>query len=402
MELIKVNSGTTASTTGWTYKNLGTDKFVFTIDFPATFTAATAYLVVTDMLDSSIVYKKSWTRASFNGADIVVPLRYDADYKVQVYSGTSIISSNLFFEDYYEIRRPYVDPTTKGTTATEIANYKDSEALARAIIDSIVTDGFYYKKKLINAVGLGNDYLAIWNNLKRVLALYENNVLIYRDEDKVQITGFWDATPTSNANVGFVTTSQLDYAVGDIVTIQDSTGLDGTYTIYELLESAEVYGFRITGRQVTSAEVSAQVKFGSVKSYWESQYAFTADGAAITLEYVGEINRKESTPSGFPAGSSDYLGLLYGSRGFPAGGDYTIVGEDGYIMVPSDVKRATELIIEDIDCGRLDYYKRYINAYNTDQFDVKFDTAVFEGTGNILVDKILSKYFKNITRPGVL
>jgi len=402
MEIIKVNSGTPQSTTGWTYKNFATNKFVFTIDFPDSFSGSTAYLVVTDMLDFSIVYEVGWTRVSFNGIDVVVPLKYDADYKVQVYSGTSAIPSNLFFEDYYEVRRPYVDPTTKSTVASEVAKYKDQEALARAIIDSIVTDGFYYKRHLINTLGLGSDYLAVWDNLKRVIALYENNVLVYKDEDNIEITGFWDANPTSNSNLGLKTLSKLDYSVGDIVTIQGSTNLDGTYTIYELLENAGLYGLRLTGKTITSAQVSAETKFGSVKKYWTSQYVFTPDQTALTLDYTGEINRRESTPSIFPAGSSDYIGLMYGGRGFAAGNDYTIVGEDGYLMVPSDIKKATEMIIDDIECGRLDYYKRYINAYNTDQFDVKFDTAVFEGTGNILVDKILSKYFKTITHPGVL
>jgi len=402
MEIIKVNSGTPQSTTGWTYKNFATNKFVFTIDFPDSFTDSTAYLVVTDMLDFSIVYEISWTRASFNGIDVVVPLKYDADYKVQVYSGTSAIPSNLFFEDYYEVRRPYVDPTTKSTVASEVAKYKDQEALARAIVDSIVTDGFYYKRHLINTIGLGNDYLAVWDNLKRVIALYENNVLIYKDEDNIEITGFWDANPTTNSNLGLKTLSKLDYSLGDIVTIQGSTNLDGTYTIYEFLENNGVYGLRLTGKTITSSQVSAEAKFGSVKKYWTSQYVFTPDQTAITLDYTGEINRSESSPLIFPAGSSDYIGLMYGNRGFAAGYDYTIVGEDGYLMVPSDVKRATEMIIDDIECGKLDYYKRYINAYNTDQFDVKFAPAIFEGTGNILVDKILSKYFKNITHPGVL
>jgi hypothetical protein len=60
------------------------------------------------------------------------------------------------------------------------------------------------------------------------------------------------------------------------------------------------------------------------------------------------------------------------------------------------------MLVEDIDCGKLDYYKRYISDYSTDQFKIKFDNKVFEGTGNVLVDKILSKYYKSITRLGVL
>ena len=50
----------------------------------------------------------------------------------------------------------------------------------------------------------------------------------------------------------------------------------------------------------------------------------------------------------------------------------------------------------------MEYYKRFISDYNTDQFKLKFDKSVFEGTGNLIVDKILSKYYRSISRPGVL
>lgn len=401
MEILKVNSNYTAHKTGWTHINYGDSKFVFTIDLPTGHSAATVLVVAIDTLDMSTVFSETAVVSATNNVDVEVPLRYDADYKVQVFTGTNLIQSNMFYEDYFEVRRPYVDPNTKATTATEIAAYKNNEQIARAIIDSIVTDGFYYKRHLINTLGLGNDYIAVWDNLKKIIKLYENNVLIFKDEDNIEITGYWDATPSSNSNVGFVTTKQLDYTVGDYVTIQDSTNLDGTYYLTELLENNGTYGFRID-RAVTSAEAAATIEFGSVKKYWTLQYEFTPDQTALVLRYTGELNRNESTPPRLIATSSDYLGSMAGLYQFPSGYDYTIVGEDGYIMVPSDITRATEMIIEDIECGKIDYYKRYINAYNTDQFTVKFEKAVFDGTGNILVDKILSKYMKTITHPGVL
>ena len=60
------------------------------------------------------------------------------------------------------------------------------------------------------------------------------------------------------------------------------------------------------------------------------------------------------------------------------------------------------MLIDDIKCGRLDYYKRYVKNYSTDQFKIEYDKRLMEGTGNILVDKILEKYKENIIRPGVL
>ena len=70
--------------------------------------------------------------------------------------------------------------------------------------------------------------------------------------------------------------------------------------------------------------------------------------------------------------------------------------------MPNDITDATKMLIEDIKCGKLDYYKRYVNKYSTDQFKIEYDKKMIEGTGNILVDKILDKYVETIIRPGVL
>jgi hypothetical protein len=76
--------------------------------------------------------------------------------------------------------------------------------------------------------------------------------------------------------------------------------------------------------------------------------------------------------------------------------------ETGYKVVPNDITDATKMLIEDIKCGKLDYYKRYIKNYSTDQFKIEYDKRMIDGTGNILVDKILDKYIETIIRPGVL
>lgn len=133
-----------------------------------------------------------------------------------------------------------------------------------------------------------------------------------------------------------------------------------------------------------------------------SEFEIIADGSAITMKFSDAINRDESARILLPASPTDITELDYSARGFPKGWDYRITLEVGYHKVPSDIKRATELLIHDIECGKLDYYKRYIGSYNTDQFRVQFDKAVFEGTGNLIVDKILEKYRKPIEFVGVL
>lgn len=244
-------------------------------------------------------------------ASVALPSNLDGDYEID-FEGELDIAS---------VVRPYVDPTTKGTTASEINSYAKNEELARAIIDSVVTEGFYYKKHVLEVTGNGSDYIPLWVNATKVLQVYENNVLVY-----------------------------------------------------------------------DSANPSA----------YSDSYEITKDKTAIVKHYVGQLNRDESASLILPAAASDIIGTQFVYGSFPKTYDYTIVLEVGYKKLPSDIVRAAELLIDDIACGKLDYYKRYVSDYSTDQFKIKFDTRSFEGTGNIVVDKILSKYVKSIRSIGVL
>lgn len=265
---------------------------------------------ITNMADLSILTGEV-TSSSSENVLIPLPSKYDGLFLVVVDGDDHLI----------DVVRPYVDPKTKGTTASEISAYAANERLARAIIDSVILDGFYYKKKVVELNGLGSDYLPVWQQSIKLNKLYENNVLVF-----------------------------------DIDTPED----------------------------------------------FSLHYELTEDKFAIREKYVGAFNRDEFTQNIIPAASSDSIGIGYGYRGFPAGFDYKAVLEVGYKRIPNDVVMATEMLVDDISCGKLDYYKRYVSDYSTDQFKLKFDAGVFTGTGNILVDKILSKYATPIRTLGVL
>jgi hypothetical protein len=273
--------------------------------------ASTDYpVIVRDMADLSFT-TSTITSDSDGVLTVDLPSKYDGHYEVQVYDN----------EYYYTVVRPYVDPNTKATVASEISEYQANEEIARAIIDSVISQGFYYEKKTIETTGLGADYLPVWIDAKKILKVYENNVLVYDA-----------ANPES----------------------------------------------------------------------YERSFELNGDGTAIQQYYSSSINRNEGSPLILPISSSDSDFIDYYYRGFPRGVDYRIIVEAGYKVVPSDIVRATELLVEDLACGKLEYYKRYAVNYNTDQFRVQFDRAVFEGTGNIIVDKILSKHAKAIQTLGVL
>jgi len=283
----------------------------FTI--PAGIVDADITVTITDMADLSILTSTFAESSSGELIEISLPGKYDSSYRVEIIADLGTSDEQILQDETYEIVRPYVDPSTKATTATDIASYALNEEIARAIIDSIVPEGFYYKKKVLHFEGSGSDFLPIWDDVKKVLSVYENNVLI---EDR--------------------------------------------------------------------------------------QYEVTSDKTAIVEKSVDNINRAESAPLVLPAAASDSLDPQFVYRGFGRGWDYLITVEYGHTTVPSDIIRATEMLIHDLECGKLDYYKRFISSYNTDQYKIQFDKGLFEGTGNIIVDKILSKYTKSITKIGVL
>ena len=138
----------------------------------------------------------------------------------------------------------------------------------------------------------------------------------------------------------------------------------------------------------------------------DNQKVFRIEGGNLIVAYDDmQVNRYESKPITIPMAPTDNLDgqvINYSGVDFPQSYDYVIEAEVGYLSVPSDIREASELLVHDIECGKLDYYKRYITSYNTDQFKIQFDKSMLQGTGNILVDKILSKYDLPLNKIGVL
>ena len=287
---------------------------------PSGYSDVDIYARVTDMADLSVQDIEFLDSSTGDDLEISLPGRYDNNYRVELFkivSGTEV----LIYEEFYELIRPYVDPNTLGTTASEIAEYTTLELVARSIIDTFVAEGFYNKKITVVGTGNGSDYFSLWDKAYRVFKIYENNELVY---DR--------STPDTN----------------------------------------------------------------------KYNYVITSDKTAIQKVYAGQLNRSESTGPNLISGRGDLGYYGYDGTGFPTNYDYTIVVDQGYLTVPADIEYASKLLIEDLKCGKLDYYKRYVTAYNTDQFRIQFDKTMFDGTGNFLVDKILEKYVKNITKPGII
>jgi len=276
---------------------------------------------VEDLVDHSV--EETNISSDVNGKLVyTLPLdkvQYDRNFLIKFYDTEH---EHTLYEENLDIIRPYVDPSKLGSTASEIQEYKTLEMVARSIIDTIITDGFYNSKHIVQRSADGSDYFSIWESANRVLKVYENNALVY-DID----------TPETNE-----------------------------------------FNFRVT-----------------------------YDNSAIERVIAERFNRSEQGAQQYPRAFGD-LGYSAGSIavGFPKGWDYTFILDSGYKAVPADVEYATKLLIEDLKCGKLDYYTRYVSSYNSDQFRIQFDKKLFEGTGNMIVDKILDKYAVTIPKPGLI
>lgn len=135
-------------------------------------------------------------------------------------------------------------------------------------------------------------------------------------------------------------------------------------------------------------------------NYRKKIFAVTRDGSGIVLFPESATNRIHGKPTGQTWAPSDYLyptmdsvdGTYPKRRGvFPEGHDYVLDVLVGYRFLPSDITLATELLMESGVCTD-QYMQRYIKEYDTDQYRIKYDGRVFEGTGVLEVDRILRKY----------
>lgn len=148
------------------------------------------YLIyLEDVVDHSIE-TATVTSSSESTVVYILPrakVQFDRDFAITIYDTN--ISGEIVLESNLTVYRPYVDPNTLGETKSEILEYKRLEIIARSIIDaylgndSATGEGFYNHKLIVQTVGQGTDYIPIWHNPKKILKVYENNVLVYDIDD---------------------------------------------------------------------------------------------------------------------------------------------------------------------------------------------------------------------------
>lgn len=131
--------------------------------------------------------------------------------------------------------------------------------------------------------------------------------------------------------------------------------------------------------------------YDSTSNTNETTFAISKDKTSVVPVY--EENNKTEYPQVW---RDRYL-----SRAFSDGYDYVIDADFGYKVVPQDIQEATRLLCSDISSDNMKYLNKYIESFDNDDFKIKFAKNFNASTGNLVVDRILTKY-KNSIRVGVL
>lgn len=71
---------------------------------------------------------------------------------------------------------------------------------------------------------------------------------------------------------------------------------------------------------------------------------------------------------------------------------YTITGDWGYEDVPTNVKEAMLILIEDAICPDSEYRDRYIDSVKTADYQYMYTSNAFRGTGSVIADQLLEPY----------
>ncbi|WNN94619.1 head-to-tail adaptor [Streptomyces phage Phredrick] len=83
------------------------------------------------------------------------------------------------------------------------------------------------------------------------------------------------------------------------------------------------------------------------------------------------------------------------TRGFRDNFVYSITGVWGWEDVPSQVKEAALILIEDELCPQAEYRDRYLKSISGDGWRYEYNPNAYYGTGSVIADQILSPFRYN-------
>jgi hypothetical protein len=117
------------------------------------------------------------------------------------------------------------------------------------------------------------------------------------------------------------------------------------------------------------------------------------------LTYTLEISKSKLQLKPYYVGANidegKAMSAIYDPGYFERGSIYSVRGEYGWKNVPEELREATIILVDDMRCNDWSYRNKGLKSVKNDSFDIEYNDIIFSGTGNILVDSLISE-FKSI------
>lgn len=139
------------------------------------------------------------------------------------------------------------------------------------------------------------------------------------------------------------------------------------------------------------------------KMYENGELIHDSSSASLNL-YQISVDRSSIVPIDQIQNKVEYQKVWkdrYLDISFANGYDYLVDADFGYRFIPQDIQKACSILITDLSNNNMQYINKYIEMFDNVEFRVQFAKEFAKGTGNMIVDNILSKY-KNRIIPGVI
>lgn len=118
----------------------------------------------------------------------------------------------------------------------------------------------------------------------------------------------------------------------------------------------------------------------------ELEYPIEIGPSANRIKIVNSSEKNKETLE-FPKFS-----VFYYEGVFKKDYSYKIDGVWGWDYVPSEIEEATALLVNDYLCNDFNIRNKNISQLSNDSYDIKYGADSATGTGNLLVDNLLSTY----------
>jgi hypothetical protein len=118
----------------------------------------------------------------------------------------------------------------------------------------------------------------------------------------------------------------------------------------------------------------------------------TTNRFGYDIELVPQLRSVRLSEPGVNIGESYKPRVIWPTGRFTNGSVYKLVGVIGWKTVPSRVKEAAAMLIQDYLCPDASYRAKFITAVTQQNWKIAYSPQAFIGTGNVVADQILSDF----------